>query len=63
MINVKDIVYKGLSQVVENVSDAYPQNWSKTPAIQYVEEEISHMNLRMIRNSFLLFALESTYGI
>ena len=39
MINVKDIVYKGLSQVVENVSDAYPQNWSKTPAIQFVEEE------------------------
>lgn len=39
MINVKDIVYKGLSQIVENVSDAYPQNWSKTPAIQFVEEE------------------------
>ena len=39
MINVKDIVYKGLSQVVENVSDAYPLNWSKTPAILYVEEE------------------------
>ena len=36
MINVKDIVYKGLSQIVENVSDAYPQNWSKTPAIQFV---------------------------
>ena len=58
MINVKDIVYKGLSQVVENVSDAYPQNWSNM-----LRKKISHMNLRMIRNSFLLFALESTYGI
>ena len=34
MINVKDIVYKGLSQIVENVSDAYPQNWSKTSTSQ-----------------------------
>lgn len=39
MINVKDIVYKGLSQKNKNVSDAYPQNWADLPAVQYVEEE------------------------
>lgn len=39
MINVKDIVYKELSNILENVSDCYPNNWSKLPAVQYVEEE------------------------
>lgn len=39
MINVKDIVYKGLVEVCEDVSDAYPQDWSKAPKVQYVEEE------------------------
>lgn len=39
MINVKDIVYKELSQKIENVSDSYPQQFSQLPAVQYVEEE------------------------
>lgn len=39
MINVKDIVYKELSKILDNVSDAYPQNWTNLPAVQYVEEE------------------------
>lgn len=39
MINVKDIIYKELSQQLDNVSDAYPQSWVNLPAIQYVEEE------------------------
>lgn len=39
MINVKDIVYKELSKVSENASDAYPHNWSMLPAVQFVEEE------------------------
>ena len=39
MINVKDIVYQELSAVLDNVSDAYPQNFSDLPAVQYVEEE------------------------
>lgn len=39
MINVKDIVYKKLCEVIDNVSDNYPNDWSKLPAVQYVEEE------------------------
>lgn len=39
MINVKDIIYKELSSIIENISDAYPQNFSDMPAVQYVEEE------------------------
>lgn len=39
MINVKDIVYEKLSQILKNVSDSYPHNFSNTPAVQYVEEE------------------------
>jgi len=39
MINVKDIVYRELSKIIDNVSDAYPQNFSDIPAVQYVEEE------------------------
>ncbi len=39
MINVKDIIYKELSKTIENISDAYPQDWASLPAVQYVEEE------------------------
>lgn len=39
MKNVKDEVYKALSTVAENVSDSYPQDWSKIPTIQYMEED------------------------
>ncbi len=39
MINIKEIVYQSLSKVCENVSDAYPKNWAKCPAVQYMEEE------------------------
>lgn len=39
MINVKDIVFKELSKVIDNVSDAYPQEWGNLPAVQFVEEE------------------------
>lgn len=39
MINVKDIVYLKLSEVIQNVSDSYPQQFSELPAVQYVEEE------------------------
>ena len=39
MINVKDKVYSELSNVFDNVSDAYPNNWSNMPAIQYMEED------------------------
>lgn len=38
MINVKDQVYTALRTVAENVSDLYPGDWVKLPAIQYTEE-------------------------
>lgn len=38
MINVKDQVYAALSEVADNVTDLYPQDWSTFPAIQYTEE-------------------------
>lgn len=38
MKNVKDQVANALATVTENVSDAYPSNWSDFPAIQYAEE-------------------------
>lgn len=38
MINVKDQVCAALGTVCENVSDLYPNDWEKLPAIQYVEE-------------------------
>lgn len=39
MKNVKDQVFEALRKVNENVSDTYPANWAKLPAVQYVEEE------------------------
>ena len=39
MINVKDEVYKALLKVTDNVSDSYPKDWAKEPAIQYMEED------------------------
>lgn len=39
MINVKDQIYKALSEVLENVTDAYPKDWENLPAVQYMEEE------------------------
>lgn len=39
MINVKDIIYSELKKVCTGLSDAYPQNFSELPAVQYVEEE------------------------
>ena len=41
MINVKDQFYKAIKDVTENVSDGYPKEWSKLPAIQYMEEDNS----------------------
>ncbi len=39
MINVKDQVYGAIKDITENVSDGYPKDWAKLPAIQYMEEE------------------------
>lgn len=39
MINVKDEVFVALSQQFNNVSDQYPEDFLKLPAIQYIEEE------------------------
>ncbi len=39
MINVKDKIYASLSSAFDNVSDAYPNDWGKLPAIQYMEED------------------------
>lgn len=39
MINVKDQLYKALLGVTDNITDAYPRNWEKDLAIQYMEEE------------------------
>lgn len=38
MINVKDQVYEAIKPLTENVSDGYPKDWEKLPAIQYTEE-------------------------
>ena len=39
MINIKDLVYKKLSDELDNVTDIYPSNWGSMPAIQYTEED------------------------
>lgn len=39
MLNVKDQVYEALLKVTDNVSDAYPRDWEKELAIQYMEED------------------------
>lgn len=41
MINVKDQVYDAIKGIAENVSDGYPKDWGKLPAIQYTEEDNS----------------------
>lgn len=41
MINVKDQFYKAIKDITENVSDGYPKEWAKLPAIQYMEEDNS----------------------
>lgn len=41
MINVKDQVYDAIQGISENVSDGYPKDWAKLPAIQYTEEDNS----------------------
>jgi len=38
MKNVKDQIAEALLEVTENVTDAYPQNWTDFPTIQYTEE-------------------------
>jgi len=38
MINVKDQFYDAIKGITENVSDGYPKDWAKLPAIQYTEE-------------------------
>lgn len=38
MKNVKDQVYAALSGIADNVSDGYPRDWARMPAIQYMEE-------------------------
>lgn len=39
MLNVKDQVYTALLKVTDNVTDAYPRDWEKELAIQYMEED------------------------
>jgi len=39
MLNVKDQVNGALCKVIDNVTDGYPKNWAKMPAIQYQEED------------------------
>ncbi|HFU3982935.1 TPA: hypothetical protein ACGO2Q_001725 [Streptococcus suis] len=39
MINIKPIIYKKLSEVADNVTDTYPQDWENFPVIIYLEEE------------------------
>lgn len=39
MINVKSQVFDAIKDICENVSDSYPSEWAKLPAIQYVEED------------------------
>lgn len=39
MINVKDQIYAAIKDIAENVSDGYPKEWGKLPAIQYTEED------------------------
>ncbi len=39
MKNVKDQVYAALQEVFENVTDQYPKDFAKLPAIQYTEED------------------------
>lgn len=39
MLNVKDQVYAALRKVTDNVTDAYPRDWEKDLAIQYMEED------------------------
>lgn len=41
MINVKDQVYDAIKDITENVSDGYPKDWRRLPAIQYTEEDNS----------------------
>ena len=39
MINVKNQVYNAIKNISSNVSDSYPADWAKFPAIQYTEED------------------------
>ncbi len=39
MINVKDKIFAVLNDRFDHVSDQYPNDFSKLPAIQYIEEE------------------------
>ena len=39
MKNVKNEVYDALCKVSENVTDSYPSDWARFPAIQYIEDE------------------------
>ena len=41
MINIKDKVYKALTDEGLEVTDIYPKDWAKLPAVQYVEEDNS----------------------
>lgn len=43
MVNVKDQVYTAITErnITDNVSDGYPKDWAKLPAIQYMEENNS----------------------
>lgn len=41
MINVKEQVYEAIKDISDNVSDGYPKDWAKLPAIQYTEEDNS----------------------
>lgn len=39
MINVKDKIVEQLEKAVTNVSDTYPQDFTKFPVVAYCEEE------------------------
>ena len=41
MNNIKDKVYKALTDEGLEVTDIYPKAWAKLPAVQYVEEDNS----------------------
>lgn len=41
MNNIKDKVYKALTDEGLEVTDIYPKDWAKLPAVQYVEEDNS----------------------
>ena len=48
MINIKDKVYKALTDEGLEVTDIYPKDWAKLPAVQYVEEDNSGASINLV---------------